>query len=126
VQNDRTHADASATPRRALVGEDRANVADTSVVVREMGTSAAGELIAKVLVEVVAVAVGVILYVAGHARLSLLVAGGGLLLLVTIELFSTRVVERRVSSRARTVVRWTYVTVALGLIAFLIYVAAGL
>ena len=43
-----------------------------------------------------------------------------------IDLLSTRALERRVSGRARTVVRWTYVTVALGIIAFLIYVAAGL
>ena len=91
-----------------------------------MGTSAAGELIAKAVVEVVAVARGVFLYVGGHARLSLLSAGGGLLLLVVVDLFSTRAVERRVSGRARTVVRWTYVTVALGIIAFVIYVAAGL
>jgi len=118
--------EAPEAPQGPEPGEDRANVADRSVVVREMGTSAAGELIAKVLVEVVAVAGGVFLYVAGHARLSLLAAGGGLLLLVVVDLFSTRAVERRVSGRARTVVRWTYVTVALGIIAFLIYVAAGL
>jgi DMSO/TMAO reductase YedYZ heme-binding membrane subunit len=52
-------------------------------------------------------------HVAGHARLSL-VAAGGLLLLVVVDLFSTRAVERRVSGRARTIVRWAYVTVALG------------
>ena len=53
-----------------------------------MGTSAAGELIANDLVEVVSVGGGVFLYVAGHARLSLPAAGGGLLLLIVVDLLS--------------------------------------
>jgi hypothetical protein len=50
-------------------GEDRGNVADSSVVVREMGTSAAGELIAKVVVEVLSVGGGVFPSVVGRWRM---------------------------------------------------------